>query len=72
MAPAVLARFHQTPRTSGKNRPEFAKLNAQATAPRIPVNFKLATSAPAPPMTISSTRATIRRVRVSAFGSMIL
>ena len=31
MAPAVLARFHHTPRTSGKKRPEQAKSNAQAT-----------------------------------------
>ena len=72
IAPCRFARFHHTPRTSGKKSPEHAKSNAQATAPRMLVSFRLATNAPAAPITMRSTRATTSRVFVSAFGSMIL
>ena len=41
MAPARFARFHQTPSTSGKNKPELAKQKAQATAPKMPVSLIL-------------------------------
>ena len=72
IAPGPLARFHQTPSTSGQNRPEQAKQNAQATAPRMPVRCSEAISAATMPMISRITRATISRSRVSALGSMIL
>ena len=72
MAPGPLARFHHTPKVSGKNRPEQAKQNAQATAPRMPVSCIEAISAADTPIITSSTRATISRTLVSALGSIIL
>ena len=64
--------FPPNTKNEWENRPEFAKQNAQATAPRIEVSFSDATKAPAAPIKTNNTRATIKRVLVSAFGSMIL
>ena len=60
-APGRLARFHHTPSTSGTNRPDIAKQKAHATAPRMPVSFRLATAAPPAPITSSRMREVIRR-----------
>ena len=39
IAPSLVALFHHTPNTSGKNKPDIAKSNAQATEPKILVSL---------------------------------
>ena len=39
IAPSLVALFHHTPSTSGKNKPDIAKSNAQATEPKILVSL---------------------------------
>ena len=71
-APARLARFHHTPSTSGANRPDIAKQNAQATAPRMPVELHARHGRAGGADHQQHHASVIRRFRVSAFGSMIL
>ena len=60
-APALFALFHQTPKTRGKKRPELAKQNAHATAPKIEVSLSEATNAPAAPIDRSLSQLNLER-----------
>ena len=72
MAPAVVVRFHQMPMTSAGKLPAMASENAQPTMARMSPGWVEARAAAATATKNSSTRATVSRRIVGAFGSSIL
>ena len=72
MAPAVVARFHQMPMTMAGKLPAIASENAQPTIARMSDGFVAARAAEATATKNNSTRATVSRRMVGAFGSSIL
>ena len=72
IAPAVVARFHQIPITITGKFPAIASENAQPTMARMSPGLVAASAADATATKNSSTRATVSRRIVGAFGSSIL
>ena len=72
IAPVVVARFHQMPMTSTGKLPAIASENAQPTMARMSPGLVAASAADATATKNNSTRATVSRRMVGAFGSSIL
>ena len=72
MAPCVVARFHQMPMTSAGKFPAMASENAQPTMARMSDGLVEARAAAIMATKNNSTRATVSRRIVGAFGSIIL
>ena len=72
IAPVAVVRFHQTPMTSAGKLPAIASENAQPTMARMSDGLVAAVAAAATATKNKSTRATVSRRMVGAFGSSIL
>ncbi len=71
-APVAVVRFHQTPMTSAGKLPAMASENAQPTMARMSAGLVAAVAAATTATKNKSTRATVSRRMVGAFGSSIL
>ena len=72
IAAVVVVRFHQMPSTSAGKFPAIASENAQPTMARMSDGRVAASAADATATKNRSTRATVSRRMVGAFGSSIL